>query len=98
MKPFESLEDYLNAQVGVGGALPEVAQTILAIVEATKEIAALVRRGPLAGSLGAARGGNSAGDVQKELDILANNHVVDSLRTAPILPRVRGRMERPNAG
>ena len=84
MQPFTALESHLNTSVTDNDVRPEVAQTILAITDATRKIAALVSRGPLAGALGAARGDNSDGDQQKELDIVANDLVIDALRTAPV--------------
>ena len=84
MQSFESLNDYLSKHVSNNAASNEVAEVILAITSATTEISALVRRGALAGAMGATRGDNSDGDVQKELDIVANDIIVDALRDAPV--------------
>jgi fructose-1,6-bisphosphatase I len=85
MQEFESLDSYLSRQVTDHDLLPEVARTILKITEATQQISALVRRGPLAGSMGAERGDNSDGDVQKELDIVANNRIIETLQDSPVV-------------
>jgi fructose-1,6-bisphosphatase I len=84
MYPAITLETYLN---GWGSLSPErsaVAKTVLSIAEATKTIAELVRRGSLAGDLGAVVGGNSHGDAQKTLDISANNILTTALESAPV--------------
>ena len=60
------------------------AETVAALARATAEIAGIVRLGPLAGALGAAAGGaNADGDVQKKLDVLANDAVLKALRACP---------------
>lgn len=84
MQPFESLENYLTTRVAGEEITAEVAQVILTITDATQEISALVSRGSLAGALGAARGDNSDGDVQKELDIVANDIIIHALKDAPV--------------
>ena len=61
------------------------AQTLSAIADATREIAGLIRLGPLAGALGQATGeANSDGDVQKKLDVLSNDAVLRALKTASV--------------
>ncbi|MCI4664606.1 MAG: class 1 fructose-bisphosphatase [Neomegalonema sp.] len=62
-----------------------LAETIGALADAAIEIQSLVQRGPLGGALGASTGdANSDGDVQKTLDVLANDIVLNALRTAPV--------------
>jgi len=84
MHQFESLTNYLNKAVSGNEITSDVAEVILAITGATQEISALVSRGQLAGALGAARGDNSDGDVQKELDIVANDIIIAALKDSPV--------------
>jgi fructose-1,6-bisphosphatase I len=45
--------------------------------------------------MGAARGDNAGGDVQKELDIVANDAVIDALQEAPVAYLVSKELEEP---
>ena len=49
-----------------------------------QDIAALIAAGPLEGQLSQLRNDKSGGDFQTELDILANAHLIDALRAAPV--------------
>jgi len=84
MELFTILEDYLREQPDSPDLQQAKAATILGISTAAKQIAALVARGPLAGDLGAAHGDNVDGDTQKELDLLANELIINELRKAPV--------------
>jgi len=95
MQEFELLENYLEMQVTAHGTSPDVVQTILAICAATRKISALVSRGPLVGALGATRADNSDGDVQKELDIVANDCVIESLGDSPVSWLVSEELDKP---
>lgn len=97
MKLFERLEDYLCNQVGDGHIQSAVAETINSIAQASTRIARRVARGPLAGDLGKARGSNIDGDVQKELDLVANDYIVEALGDAPVAYLVSEELERPVA-
>ncbi len=79
-----SLEDYLVGWGAVGSERSAVAQTVLAIATAAREIADIVAQGPLAGALGSVIGGNSAGDAQKQLDVRANELLIKALKSAPV--------------
>ena len=61
-----------------------VAKTVGALADACKEIAALVAAGPLSGELARLQADKVGGDFQTELDILANTHLIDALRSAPV--------------
>ncbi len=62
----------------------DVAQVVLKLAAAAIEIGALVARGPLGGPLGADTGTvNSDGDLQKQLDEVANGFVLTALRETP---------------
>lgn len=84
MKQFQTLEYYLQSQAGDDLVQSAVVTTILCVATAATRISNLVARGPLAGKLGAARGDNADGDVQKELDLIANDYILEALRTAPV--------------
>ena len=61
-----------------------VADTTRIIAESCCAIAEIIALGPLAGTLGAEHGSNVDGDVQKELDIRANDLIIEELRSAPV--------------
>lgn len=95
MQAFESLTNYLSKAIDHEEVAPNVADVILAVTGATQEISALVSRGQLAGALGATRGENSDGDIQKELDIVANDIIISALRNAPVAWLVSEELEQP---
>jgi fructose-1,6-bisphosphatase I len=97
MPLFESLPNYLSTRVANNEITDELAQIVLAITAATQKISALVGRGALAGALGATRGDNSDGDVQKELDIVANDIIVAALQDAPVAWLVSEELDQPLA-
>ncbi len=95
MTSFETLKHYLGPDnVDVE---PGVAEAVLCLAEAMIQISSLVARGPLAGAMGAARGDNADGDVQKELDIVANDAVIEALQDAPVAYLVSEELEAPLA-
>jgi fructose-1,6-bisphosphatase I len=64
---------------------PDVARVVEAIAAATIPVAAMIRRGALAGALGQDIGdANADGDAQKLLDVLADQHFAATLRAAGI--------------
>ena len=63
---------------------PDLARLLDAIAEAAVPLAATIRKGPLAGDLHAPVGSNSDGDVQKALDILADETFERAFRTAGV--------------
>lgn len=95
MDQFASLETYLSSQCAETNLRSAVATTVLAIAAASTKIANLVARGPLAGEMGAARGDNSDGDVQKELDLVSNELIIDALKEAPVACLVSEELDRP---
>ena len=97
MQAFESLSNYLNRSVADKVITAEVAQVILAITAATQKLSALVSRGPLAGALGATRGDNTDGDVQKELDIVANDIIIEALEDTPVAWLVSEELDQPKS-
>ena len=49
-----------------------------------RSIAQLIGAGALAGALGATRGDHGGGDIQKELDVIANDMIIAGARQAPV--------------
>ena len=84
MASLATLDDLLGDFAKDDAAKGELAIVVQTLAEACREIADLIAAGPLAGDLGAARGSNEAGDTQKELDVLANDILIERLRAAPV--------------
>jgi fructose-1,6-bisphosphatase I len=95
MKQFQTLKNYLHYQEADDDVQSAIATTILCIAEVAIKIADLVARGPLAGELGEARGDNTDGDVQKELDLIANGYIIKALRIAPVRYLVSEELDQP---
>jgi len=93
MTAHQTLENYLRTPAT--RVAPDVALTVRSIASACTRIARIVALGPLAGALGAARGGNADGDVQKELDIIANDTVIDALQNAPVANLISEELDEP---
>jgi len=93
MTAHQTLENYLRTPAN--RVAPDVALTVRSIASACTRIARIVALGPLAGALGAARGGNADGDVQKELDIIANETVIDALQNAPVASLISEELDEP---
>ncbi|MGF7162892.1 fructose-1,6-bisphosphatase I [Rhodoligotrophos appendicifer] len=75
-----SLRDYL-----ADTAEPGIAALVSAIADASRPLIAMIRRGPILGSLGAGSGGsNKDGDVQKALDVLADRQFLHGLQVAGV--------------
>ena len=98
MQSFETLETYLNQKAEAADVSRTVADTVIAIASATKEISAIIARGHLAGDLGASRDDNTDGDVQKELDLVANDIVIAALKNAPVAWIVSEELQDPLQG
>ena len=79
------LDGFLERGTNDSGALcAAVNDAVLALAEAGVAIADLIATGRLAGDLAALRGESAHGDSQKELDVRANEIVLDALRDAPV--------------
>ncbi len=85
MTGAKEFEAFLAEAAGPYPRLRAAADALRAIASAAIELSNLIGLGRLYGQLGAARGStNIDGDVQKELDILANDMFVRALRQAPV--------------
>ncbi|MEJ2431931.1 MAG: hypothetical protein P8Y53_01745, partial [Pseudolabrys sp.] len=84
MSSHVRLDQYLNDWAKGDSSREPVAKTVVALASACMEIADLVAAGPLSGELSLLQADKLGGDFQTELDILANTHLVDALRSAPV--------------
>ncbi len=84
MGDFITLENHLNDFAQGAAGKRALADTVMAIADACRTVSDLIAQGAIAGDLAAAKGDNEAGDVQKELDILANEILIKRLRSAPV--------------
>ena len=76
--------------------LGEAAEVLRAIAAASIEMSDLIGLGRLYGQLGASRAStNTDGDVQKELDVLANDVFIDAFRRAPVAAVVSEELSEP---
>ena len=83
MQRFQTLEDYLEKQDCSDPGCRAVLQLCRQLRTALIRIATVVASGPLAGDLAAAQGSNADGDVQKQLDVIAGDYVVEALEDSP---------------
>ncbi|MCF8167463.1 MAG: class 1 fructose-bisphosphatase [Rhodoferax sp.] len=74
-----SLTRYLVEEQRVDGAIPADLRLLLEVVaRACKGIALAVNKGPLGGVLGTAESENVQGEIQKKLDIIANEVLIEA--------------------
>ena len=95
MTQVQSLASYLSGWAGLRPARKAVAATVSALAGVGAEIAELVGQGALAGPLGRATGKRGEVDEQKEIDVLANDRIVATLRSAPVAAVASEEMEGP---
>jgi fructose-1,6-bisphosphatase I len=79
-----TLEAFLNEWSDSDRERMRIAEAVGALADACSAISNIIGAGALAGALGATRGDHGGGDVQKELDVLANNVLIERLRQAPV--------------
>jgi len=84
MTEHETLKRYLQEWSDGKEMGNAVTKTVLALADACCAIAEIIALGPLAGSLNAAQGENADGDTQYELDMRANEVIIDELIDAPV--------------
>lgn len=78
------LGKFLSSWAGADADRAAVAAVVRAVAEAGVQIAACVSRGALAQSLGVVKGRSEEADVQKQLDLSANEVLIECLREAPV--------------
>jgi fructose-1,6-bisphosphatase I len=92
----EDFEAYLEQTVALDSRVEGAAQVLRAIAAASIEMSGLIGLGRLYGQLGASRAStNIDGDVQKELDVLANDIFVSAFSRAPVAAVVSEEMSEP---
>jgi len=84
MGDFVTLEHHLNDFAQGDADRRALADTVIAVADACRTVSELIAQGPIAGDMAAARGDNEAGDVQKELDVRANEILIERLRETPV--------------
>ncbi len=79
-----SLQQYLAKWSGDSRDRAAVADTLIALADASIKVGKLIARGPLAGSLAEIVGNNADGDAQKKLDVVADQIFIEALGNAPV--------------
>lgn len=90
-----SLEQHLEAWAGTDQLRSAAALTVSLLASACRDIAAIVRAGPLAGDLATHHSEGSGGDFQTELDVRANELLIRALEDAPVAGIASEEMEAP---
>jgi len=89
------LGEQLSAWAADSPPRTAIAQTVDALARVCASISHLVGAGALAGTLGATRKEHGAGDFQKELDVRANDMLVEGLRGVPVAALASEEMAEP---
>lgn len=84
MTEHETLNMHLQAWAKGDELREAVSATVRSIADACCAIAEIIALGPLAGSMSARHGENVDGDIQLELDMRANELIIDELIDAPV--------------
>lgn len=95
MGDHQTLTQYLRDWAGVDDTRQQVESTTRIIAEACCAIGELIALGPLAGTVAGDLGCNADGDQQTELDIRANNILIDELHAAPVAYLASEELEHP---
>lgn len=92
-----TLKEYLSNWTLDGRTRGQVADTVLAIAEASVNLSEIVARGALSAKLGrvVARAGES--DEQKEVDVIANGLIIEALKAQPVAALASEEAEQPIA-
>ena len=88
-----TLEEYLVQWAGQDAQRADVGVTLSAIAGACARISEIISAGAPGNALAATRADHGAGDVQKELDVLANAILFSALREAPVAALVSEEIE-----
>ena len=80
---MKTFSQYLMVHAQENHIPKELISTVESIIIACKQISRNVRLGALSGVLGEAGTGNIQGEAQKKLDVIANQILIDTLRTNP---------------
>lgn len=80
----DTLQQQLHQWCGDDATHRAVAETLVALADASIEMTELVSQGPLAGNLAGVVGENADGDAQKSLDLRAHYLFMSALAQAPV--------------
>ncbi|WP_374470261.1 class 1 fructose-bisphosphatase [Phenylobacterium sp.] len=75
----------LDQHLSAGGIEPGLARLLAVVADACADISALVRRGAAGEILGALESENVQGEVQKKLDVISNDLLIEACAKAPAL-------------
>jgi fructose-1,6-bisphosphatase I len=95
MMSVPTLQAHLTSWAAASAQRSAIAHTLNALADACSSISQLVGAGALAGALGATRKAHGAGDLQKELDVRANDMLVAGLRRSPVAAIASEEMDEP---
>lgn len=90
-----TLAAYFSGWAGNRPARQAIAATMQALAAAAVELSDLLALGALAGPMGRLTGRKGDVDEQKEIDLVANNLLIDVLRKAPVAALASEEMEAP---
>ena len=91
-----TLDAFLNSYTGQDDSLrPAVAATIRQLATAAVKIRHVVNQGALGAAFAGTRGANADGDIQKDLDVFADDIFLDAMRHAPVALYASEELERP---
>ncbi|TIT90271.1 MAG: class 1 fructose-bisphosphatase, partial [Mesorhizobium sp.] len=95
--PAATLDAFLNSYLG--GPLDErrsaVVATVRQLTQAATKVRNAINQGVLGTAFGGTRGINADGDVQKDLDIFADEIFLDAMRHAPVALYASEELEQP---
>ncbi len=80
----ETLDEHLTQWAADDPHRVEIAATVAALSRVCRSIAQVIGAGALAGALGATRADHGGGDIQKALDVIANDMIIAELSNAPV--------------
>lgn len=83
--PLDHLGEVLIAWAGANRQRSDIAEVVVGLASGARNLAAILARGALAGDISAATGAtNSDGDVQKTIDVVANDIFIAALKHTPL--------------
>ena len=93
-----SLKIFLAHWAGSDHRRQAVTATLMAIADESRGIAQLIADGPLAGNLAAAVEENVQGEIQKALDQITNDRLIEACRRAPVAAIASEELDHPVPG
>ncbi len=90
-----TLDAFLNSYVSGEIRHEAVAATVRRLAEAAVKVRHTISHGALGAAFAGTRGANFAGDVQKDLDIFADDIFLDAMRHAPVALYASEELEQP---